>query len=192
MKKGILVLALMSLMIGKSYAGHEGESTWWLHNVYVEPRVEAFIPLEDGLETSVYLGGDVGYQWNEWWELFISAGWAESDIENVNGDVSVIPVLLNARFNLWPGVYAVDPYVFGGIGASFNDISVAGLPGVDIDDSFAGQIGAGADYWITEQLSISLQLRFFFSSADIEPSVAGDDDVELNALQIGGGVRWTF
>jgi opacity protein-like surface antigen len=191
MKKGILAVAFMFLLIGKmSFADHEGSSSMWsYHNVYIEPRLEAFIPFEDGLETTLYVGGDVGYEWNEWWAFFVSAGWAEMDIEGTNADVSTVPILFNARFNLWPGVYVVDPYIFGGIGVSLNDTSVGG---VEIDDSFAGQIGAGAEYWITEQLSASLQIRFFFTSPDVSPSLLGDDDIELNALQIGAGLKWRF
>ena len=192
MKKGILAVAFMFLLMGKmSFADHEG-SMWSLHNVYIEPRLEAFIPFSDDLDTSLYVGGDVGYEWNEWWEFFISIGWAESDLEGDIGDVSIVPLLFNARFNLWPGVYMVDPYIFGGLGVSLNDITVNGVPGADIDDDFAAQVGVGADYWINEQLTAGLKLTFFFCSPDVSPAILSDDDVELNALQIGGNVKWRF
>ncbi len=187
--KKLLAIALLCLGVA-GYAKADEGSACVLHGFYLEPTVEAFIPFNDDLDSTVYAGGKGGYQFNEWFAAEIEAGWANPDLADV-GDVSTVPLLFNARINLWPGVYCVDPYVFGGIGIAFNELD--GVPaGVEIDDSFAGQIGAGIEYHINESLSAQLELDFYFNSPDLNVPLLDEEDVELNAFRIGGGITWRF
>lgn len=191
-KLSAVLMMVLALGMGKAALADQDATTWTLHGFYVQPGVEAFIPFNEDLDTTVFIGGKVGYQWNEWFALEINTGWAEADLTGDAGDVTTIPLLFNARVNLWPGVYMVDPYVFGGLGVAFNDIEVAGVSGVDIDNSLAGQIGAGAEYHINESLSAALELSFYFNNPDLNVPVLGEEDVELNAFLVGGNVTWRF
>lgn len=183
--KKLLVVALMFLAVGMGKSALADEGGLCFHGFYIEPNVQAYIPFDDNLDSTVYAGGKAGYQWNEWLALEVELGWANPSITDSSDDVTLVPLLINARINLWPGVYCVDPYVFGGVGVSFNDTSNAGTT---IDSSFAGQIGGGAEYHINEWVSIYGDLRFFFS----EPDSTGLNDVSLNAFLIGGGAVIRF
>lgn len=187
--KKFLALAVLFLAVGSFSMADEGCS-WTLHGFYVEPNVQAFIPFNDNLDTTVYAGGKAGYQFNEWFSAEVEAGWANPDLGSV-GDVTTVPLLFNARVDLWPGVYCVDPYIFGGIGIGFNSIDVT-VPGVEIDDSLAGQVGAGAEYHFNESLSGYIDIRFYFNDPDLNKPVLGESDVELNAFLVGGGLVWRF
>lgn len=188
--KKFLTVAMMFLTLGIAYADN-GESMTTLHGFYIAPELDAFIPTNDDIDTTVFVGGKVGYQWNEWVALEIEPGWANSDFSGDIGDVTTIPLLFNARLTPWPGVYMVDPYLFGGVGVGFNSIDLA-IPGVEIDNSFALQIGGGAEYHINESLSAFLDLRWMFNEPDVNIELNGEDSVDLSAFVIGGGVIWRF
>ena len=197
MKKGVFLIALMISLISKiGFAGEMYEEeegiAGWLHGVYVQPGVEVITPLNDDLDTSVYLGAKVGYELNEWWSIFVETGWAELDLSGGTGDVTVVPLLFNVRYNFFPDVYIFDYYVFGGIGYSFNDINFIPDPTVEVEDDFAGQIGGGAEYWITNSFSVYLNARFFFSDPNLNGVVLGRDDLDLSSFLLGGGIRWRF
>lgn len=194
--KKLIAVAMMLLAFGSSKAVladhvHNDSSTWTLHGWYLEPEVDAFIPFNDDVDATVFLGGKLGYEWNEYLSLEIDTGWANADLAGGIGDVTTVPLLFNVRLNIFPGVYVVDYYVFGGVGIGFNDIDV-NIPGVEIDNSFAGQIGGGAEYHINEYLAAFLNVRFYFNDPDVNVPVLGEEDVELNAVLIGGGVIWEF
>ena len=193
MRKSWIAVALMVLVLGVGSVAKADDagSTWTLHGWYITPDVEAFVPFNSDLSTTVFAGAHVGYQWNEWISLEVESGWANPDLSSNVGDVTTIPLLFNVRWNIFPGVYMVDPYVFGGLGIAFNDINVDDSA-VQIDDSFAGQIGAGFDYQINEYLSAGLEMRFYFNDPDVNVPVLGEKDVELNSLLVGGTVRWSF
>lgn len=195
MKKGVLVVLAFLLLGINGFAQdiyeEEGVSRW-LHGIYLQPGVDVIIPLNDDLDTSVYLSGKIGYELNEWWSIFFETGWSELDLVEGAGDVTVVPVLFNVRFNFFPDVYIFDYYIFGGIGYSFNDISFDADPAVEVDGAFAGQIGGGAEYWITDSFSVFLNARFFFSDPDLNGVVLGRDDMDLSSFLLGGGIRWRF
>ena len=196
--KKLLMVAMMLVILGvsgMSFAnepvGSQDETTFTLHGMYLEPNVEAFLPFNDDLDASVFAGGKGGYQWNEWFALEVELGWANPDFTGGMGSVTTIPLLFNARVNLWPGVYMVDTYLFGGIGIAFNSIDV-NVPNANIDDSLAGQIGGGAEYRFNESFSAYLDLRFYFSDPDLNVVVLGSKDVSLTSFLIGGGIVWRF
>ncbi|MBI1882907.1 MAG: porin family protein [Chlamydiae bacterium] len=192
MKKFLAVaLILMTLGLGKAAMADDasGECPFMLHGFYVEPNVQAFIPFNDDLSADVFAGGKAGYQFNEYFAAEVEAGWSQLDFSDDSGDVTTVPLLVNGRVNLWPGVYMVDPYLFGGIGIAFNDISI---DGVDIDDSLAGQVGGGVEYHFNENFSGYVDMRFYFNDPDVNVPVEGEEDVELNGFLVGGGVVWRF
>jgi opacity protein-like surface antigen len=193
--KKLLAVAMMLLALGsgKVFADHvhNDSSTWTLHGWYLEPELDAFIPFNDDLDATLFIGGKLGYQWNEYLSLEIDTGWANMDLAGGIGDVTTVPVLFNVRLNVFPGVYVVDYYVFAGVGIGLNDIDV-NIPGVEIDNSFAGQIGGGAEYHINEFLSAFLNVRVYFNNPDVNLPVLGEEDVELNAILVGGGIVWRF
>lgn len=188
----LALLVLVTGLVTTRFAQADGEEmAWTLHGLYVEPNFQAFVPFNDNLDVAPFVGGKVGYQWNQYVAVEVDAGWTNPDLDQDAGDVTVVPLLFNARVNLWPGVYMVDPYLFGGIGVSFNDIEVVG-DDVDIDNSFAGQIGGGVEYHFNENVSGYLDMRFYFSDPDLSTSVLGESDVDLNSFLVGGGVVWRF
>ncbi len=201
MKKGILVLLLGLVMsMANSIIADEiteetsittTSETWSLHNLYLKPTLQAMFPMNDDLDTGLYVGGRLGYEWCPMLSLEAEVGHSELDFSDDIGDVSTIPLLFNAKVTLFPGTYMVDYYLFAGIGVAFNDIDL-GATEVDIDNSLAGQIGGGAEYAFNDSISAFLELRFYFTQPSVDVPVLGDDNVDLNSLLVGGGIVWRF
>lgn len=189
MKKFFALVAVLALMGMGQSAFAKDEWVLSLRGLYVEPAVEAIIPFDGDLETSFYVGGKVGYQLNEYFSIEAEPGWAEIDVTDEGGTITTIPLLFNLRYNILPGVYMVDPYVFGGIGVSFNDFS---NELVSIKNSFVGQVGGGAEYHFNEWLSAYMEIRCMFSDPGVEIPGLGSGNKDLNSILIGGGLVWRF
>lgn len=199
MKKTIVAVLFVLMTIGISSIASAGEQTCkcpmaCLHGLYIEPTLEGIIPFNDDLEAGFYGGGKIGYQLNDILSVEVDTGWSEFDITEHGGSITMIPLLFNLRVNIVPRKYIVDPYVFGGIGISFNEIDGLMMPGsiTDLDDSFAGQIGGGVEYAINQNLSAYLNVRFYFTEPDAKQAVLEEPSVDLNSVLIGGGVIWRF
>ena len=194
MKKTLVAVLFVLMAMGMgSFASadhHVTEGTLWtLHGYYIEPTIDGIIPFNDDLDAGFYGGGKIGYQFNDNLSIEIETAWSEFDIAEHGGKLTIIPLLFNLRYNIFPGRYIVDPYVFGGLGVSFNDVDDES---VELDNSFAGQIGGGVEYHINEYLSAYLNVSFLITNADAKAGFLGEEDVELNSVILGGGVVWRF
>lgn len=199
MKKLLAAVLFVLMAVGVSPVVSAEEQTCkcpmaCLHGLYIEPTLEGIIPFNDDLDAGFYGGGKIGYQLTDLISVEVDTGWSEFDIAEHGGTITMIPLLFNLRVNLVPGKYIVDPYVFGGIGISFNEIEGVVMPGsiTDLDDSFAGQIGGGVEYAINQNLSAYLDVRFYFTEPDAKQAVLEEPSVDLNSVLIGGGIIWRF
>lgn len=122
---------------------------------------------------------------------------------NVSGDTSAIflmgNILLDVPTTILNG--RVTPYVGGGIGAAFVDNSIRYGPGVNISDSdtaFAYQVIAGADFGVSQNLSVFVDGRYYqaigVDSVRRNPVGVSTGTVEddLDGFSVLAGVRYTF
>lgn len=188
------------------------------------------------LDDTVTFGAGVGYQFNEWFRLDATAeyragqrvGFTYSDnettttagtfVNNYNGKHSAIVAMLNGYVDL--GTYAgLTPYVGGGVGAAFHNISGFNDQGiVDTDGpggplspslvggyapnkwttSFAWALTAGASYDVTPGLKLDLNYRYLNMGDATSGKVACAggcsryrmNDIDSHDLRLG--MRWVF
>lgn len=112
-------------------------------------------------------------------KLTISQGAASTSFAGV-GELETQFILANLWYDFDIGG-PVTPYVGGGIGwGEVTDFSV--VPGNDFD-GFAWQLGAGAKYDLTDQLSLDVSYRFK-QIVDVNfAALTGDEDVNSHNIQ---------
>lgn len=122
------------------------------------------------------------------------------------GDLTQIPISLTARAH-----YRTDrfmPYVGVGILYSFNSLDVdattkelvdniSGLAyDMDVDNDFGYHVNAGVEVLVTDSISIPVNVRYLWSSAEFKEVLDGKqldpEDVDMNALSFGAGLKITF
>ncbi len=111
--------------------------------------------------------------------------------DDVNGSVSILAMMANAKYEL-PLGQNISPYVLGGIGPGMhfiNDVQETG-DSVSIDDSglvFAYQFGAGVMVPLNSRTSLDIGYRYFGTTgADMEVSgVEFEADFSNHSLMLG-------
>ena len=176
-------------------------------------NLSAVDPDNGDYDTGFYAGGTLAYGLSEWLALGIEAGHAEiepdfgSTSSITGGDISAIPLLADIILRLRTNE-SLDLYGVVGLGVLFvdsDDISgtVSGVPfniDVDADNAFAVKVGGGADWFLNEHWILNFEVSYVFAETDIDTTtnVAGLslpiqlNDVELDYLQIGGGIKYVF
>jgi len=160
----------------------------YVENLWIDADVNAEIPMNDDLDATVYISGSLGYDLNSYFSIYAEAGWREFDFSDIDADVTSVPVILNVKYTFAPDAQW-SPYVFGGLGISLNDINASDA---DIDNSFAGQAGGGAEYHVNESLAVFAEARIFLTDPDTSEPLLGHESLDLNAISVGGGVRYDF
>jgi opacity protein-like surface antigen len=173
--------------VGQSDDAAVGAVQGW----YVAPEVLGYFPEKSGLTDTAMVGGRVGYQVCPDFALELEVGWLESDLKGVDGDVSMIPMLFNARYDFLGGQGPWGLFVMGGLGWSWNEADVENVD-VSLDTSFVGQAGGGLEYRFTNAISVVAEVRYFWSDAEVEFGQADVDDLNLNGLMAGGSLVFHF
>lgn len=149
-------------------------------------------------DTGFGVGGALGYDFPNNFRVEVEITYRESDVDTVDvsevvglgdldgsGDVSVIAFMANVYYEIDID-QPVTPYIGVGIGAavvSANDVALAttappSIPGLQLTDDddtvFAYQVIVGIGYDVTENLTLTLDYRFFGTQGaelDIDPRV---------------------
>jgi opacity protein-like surface antigen len=146
--------------------------------------------------------GEVGYQKNDFDQLKIEAqasafGFTASEEASLalTGDMTALSFLANVYYDFPTGT-KFTPFITAGIGwaeVEVNDIDFADFSvGADsFDDSvFAGQVGAGVSYAITEMLELELKYRYFMTDdLEFEDDFSIDGPASHNVYL---GMRFNF
>ena len=121
-----------------------------------------------------------------------------TDLPGSTGTASTTAVMANLFHDFDTGT-SLTPYVGGGIGYAWNDLDDYGVTGLDVlddqDSGFAWQLGAGLGFSITEQATLSLDYRYFSTSADVQTTAAAgsvNSDVDLDSHTVMLGLRYRF
>ncbi len=144
-----------------------------------------------GIEVDDDFGFGVNYTAfvSENFSLELSADYIESDVELRGGGFSAddeleqIYALLAGRIH--PELIGrILPYLSGGIGYFFND-----MDSEDVDDSFGYFIGAGVEVFLSDSLSLNLDLKYIWT--EIETDTVSVDIAE-DPFIAGLGLKYYF
>ena len=160
-------------------------------------------------DDAVMYGINLTYFIHEYFSFELSVDYAEMDVElsalGLSGDageVTMIPVLLSARTHLSTNP-KVSPYLTIGVGYFFNDMDSnrgtiefiygAGAE-VDVDNSFGFHLGAGIEFFISENAAVNFDFKYIWTEVEAEVNVSGftDVDFEVNPFIIGLGYKYYF
>jgi len=114
-----------------------------------------------------------------------------------SGDVSTLGLMVNGYYDFATGT-KWKPYLGAGIGAanvSINDLSAAGVPVADDDDTvFAYQFKAGVGYEFSPQVDGMLGYRFFGTDdgdfVDVDGDAFSTDGADAHIVEVGVRVRF--
>ena len=141
-------------------------------------------------DTGYNIEGVVGYAFEASWRAELALNWQENSFEDAPSKygMSVLSVMANGYYDFKAGA-GFTPYLFAGLGFLNGELSFD----EDYDDTvFAGQLGVGVGYAITEHVILDLKYKYFMSQ-DLEITGEGEKvDVSLAGHQIQFGVRYQF
>jgi opacity protein-like surface antigen len=107
--------------------------------------------------------GEIGYTKNDMESLSVNVGRFTITATGFNGHVDILSGMANVVFD-FPVDGQVKPYLLGGLGIARVGVDIEGT--TSDDTVLAGQLGAGANVEINEQVSAGLSYRFF-KTADL-------------------------
>lgn len=117
-------------------------------------------------------------------ELSVDA--AEADLEDGDGELSVVPVQLTALVKPLPGL-AFAPYVLGGIGWTFLDVDLGDVEEDETD--FAAHLGAGLEFGVGPLL-LHADLRYVFFDPDLDDPSLSDESFDAWQAVAGASLRF--
>lgn len=172
--------------------------------------------VDNEYDTGFALSGSAGYDTGRVWQYGgvrteISVSYRENAIDQHSvaalggaqpgstGEASSTAVMLNGYHDFATGTPIV-PYLGAGVGYAWNDLSDYGVQAVpnvldDDDSGFAWQLIGGVGYDVTSRATISLDYRYFSTSADVTSSPATgstDSEVDLDSHTVMLGLRYRF
>ena len=167
-----------------------------------------------GNDADVEFDDDFGFGVNytafvsENFSLELSADYIESDVELRGGgysgddELEQIYALLAGRIH--PELIGrILPYLSGGIGYFFNDIdsndSTAEFlygPGAkfEVDDDFGYFIGAGIEVFLSDSLSLNLDLKYIWTEIETNVNRSGysSENIDVDPFTAGLGLKYYF
>lgn len=181
-----------------SYMTYSGDEL----NLYgVRVDVEADNTLSYGLNYT--------YLFNDYSSLEFSVDYIRTDVQfaalglslNV-GEFTQIPALFT--FRLHPATTGtVKPYFGAGVGYYFNSFDTnsynaaliygAGAE-IDVDNSFGFHINGGVDFFIAENYSLNVDLKYVLNKADAEVNIPGftREEMSMDAVAVGIGLKYYY
>ena len=168
-----------------------------------------------GVEVDVELDEDIMYEGNltyffqDYFSVELSVGYVETDVDLSAlglsadaGEVEQIPVILSGRFHFSTNP-TINPYISFGVGYFFNDIDQndpvvefiygAGAE-VDVDDSVGFHLGAGVEFFISENAAFNFDFKYIWTEVEAEVNKPGftDEDLDINPYVLGLGIKYYF
>ena len=178
-----------------SYSGDE----FTLYNVIVNAEAD----------TTVAFGLNSTYYFNNHSSLEYSLDYVRTDVKlealgySFNmGELTQIPLLLTLR--LHPSTNAtVRPYFGVGVGYYLNSFSTNSYNAAliygagakfDVESSFGFHVNGGVEFFIAENYSFNVDLKYLLNKADCGVSVSGytREEMELNSVVVGVGLKYYF
>jgi opacity protein-like surface antigen len=159
------------------------------------------------LDTGFSVSGDLGYDFGNGFRVEGQFGYLNMDTDTLTlpnaGPISDdMPGTLDGIYGMANGWYAFEmgafkPFVGGGIG--FASMSIDAGPyfgGISVDDSdtaFAWQVGGGAEFAVSENISLVGRYRYFATSDfSVRDSDGTDISASFDTHIVEAGIRFEF
>lgn len=163
------------------------------------------IPNDTDIDPTYYVGGRIAYNINKNVSVAGESGWMgwdDSDGTTKYGEVNGIPLLadLILKMPIEATENKLVPYVLGGVGVVFWDykeeaiLTSNGIT-VDGDTSFAARLGAGVDYYVSDNIALFAEASYLFSDYDIKVNAGGiiaGAKTDTDAVFAGAGIKFAF
>lgn len=113
------------------------------------------------------------------------------------GNTWILPPTVTLQYHFSPEK-TFSPYVGAGINYSlfYGEDDGAGFTDLEVDGGFGWALQAGADYWLSENWGLNVDVKYIDINVDAEVGLSGTpltaDDVELNPFVVGAGVSYRF
>jgi len=181
-----------------SYVTYSGDELT-LYGVAVD--VEADITTSFGLNYT--------YLFNNYSSLEFSIDYINTDAQFealgyslTMGELTQIPVLLTLRLHPAASTKA-KPYLGVGLGYYLNNLDTDSTNAalvygsgaeIDVDDSFGFHVNGGVEFFIAENYSFNLDLKYLLNKADAKVNVAGftTEEMSMDAVVVGVGLKYYF
>lgn len=174
------------------------------------------VNVDNEYDTGYALSGTVGYDYGQVWQYGglrseLELSYRENDIDGHDvaalggaqpgstGDAATTALMLNGYHDFSTGT-PFRPYIGAGVGyawSSLSDYGIQAIPNVldDDDSGFAWQLIGGVGYDVTSNVTLSVDYRYFSTSADVTSSAATgstDSEVDLDSHTVMLGLRYRF
>ena len=162
-------------------------------------------PKDSEIDTAGYIGGNIAYGVNEYIAIGGEAGytkWKDEENSIHYGDVTAVPLLadLYLRYPIDMGEKKLVPYGVGGIGVVFWDYEESSLLkdnniSVNMGSKLGVKLGAGADFFLTNNIAINLEGSYLWSDANMTVSAFGTTasaTIDTDSWFLTGGLKYYF
>jgi len=143
--------------------------------------------LNDSVEDSVFVYGQISYGVTPYIGLGVEAGWQEAD-GGSNETIGVVPVMADIIIRV-PTIHeALVPYGIIGLGGAGVYAELDNQDDVD-DTGFAWKLGAGADYFINPNWIFNFEFAYWSADVSLPTTSVGED---FDWWTVGVSLKYVF
>ena len=171
-------------------------------------QIGGLLPASGSIDDAAHFGGSLSYGVNDWFAMGIEGGYSDSRTSFNIGDsvrqahITRVPFFFDliARYTKLSD-YNYVPYGVLGLGAVFGDTRAQGAFAssgleLNVSDAFAIKIGAGVDWFMTDQWILNLEASYVWVNEDAKVTRLSDgaevDSADSSYWMIGGGAKYLF
>lgn len=107
------------------------------------------------------------------------------------GDVWLLPPTLTVQYHPLPDS-RISPYVGAGVNYTVFYGEGAGLPGLDVKDTFGFALQAGVDYQLSGPWSLNLDVKKLYLRPEADTTTLHIDSVRIDPWLVGVGIGYRF
>jgi opacity protein-like surface antigen len=223
----LTVILTSSMAYAKDLAGRFGFGANWFYYLSNEADFEGSDLENEGTPEAFNISASyclpqvtdtlnvaVGLDWE-----YISRDITDEDAGDFSDDIgtaTMMPLMANAQIR-FANLGIITPYIGFGLGISFNSISKGDqadeveeefekrFPGIDfdsdidVDHSFAFKVPVGVDIFITDNIALNLEAKYFYTRPKVEMKIEANglseserDDVDQSTFAFGVGASFYF
>ena len=150
---------------------------------------------ESSYDSGIAIEGAIGVKFDKGMDIFpvrVEAAFSHQSNDDDDGDaVKIMSYMGNVYLDILTGT-SFTPYIMGGLGFANVEGTVGAGLGKHGDDLFAGQLGAGVGYALTDHIILDLKYKYF-ATEDYEYSDGVNKlTVDISGHQFLFGVRYQF
>ena len=131
-----------------------------------------------GLRALSFLAVEAQYEWMD-----------KFSVEALGGSADIRGNTLTGNLKFYLPVWRIEPYVLAGLGVTWYKLDLGGA-GSQTQSYFAGRLGGGADFYLTEKVAINAEVTALLTSTDLQ--IGTDSLNSLHYLSVGLGLMYRF